>query len=161
MIGSPAISAGAVESSASQPPTGLPCRTIGVRWSSIRPASNGKVGANTAHFILGVQIESADSAIVEAWVRDANHECCVLPRQHCSVCVCEDNGMMHVEVFGKSGGSSERIASLSIFRGQVLDQERLAYAHSSLLSRAGFTAGTYDPPRLLDEYPHIPSPSLA
>ncbi len=121
-------------------------RAISVCWIAQSGGANG-----LRRFVLSIEPESNDHALVEAWVEHAQSRQTILHRQRLAIHTSISDQVLHIDLLsnnsnGNGSGGGHRLAMISLY---VQDESpRLLLAQTSLLEKAGFNAGGYDPPRL-------------
>lgn len=119
-------------------------RQTDVRTGPVRVCWSSFNGRAERRLVFSIDLESPGQAFVEACVEEQSQRRILLERQRMAVETSSHDRLRHIDVIGGNGDG--RIAALTLLQDQ--HGERVIYAHTSLLSRAGFHAGTYDAPVL-------------
>jgi hypothetical protein len=127
-------------------------RSFCIRWRSLQArARQGKRRLmESREFVIRVELISPDKCVFEALIQnDAGGETTVMPSSICAARCSEQEGMLHVDVFG-GGQHDERFLALSIECDEDGGADHLWYAATPLLAGSGFEAGMCDRAALVD-----------
>jgi hypothetical protein len=141
------MSAAGAETFPGELPASLRRRRLVVRWSAQMP--HGLDGpapqrsAGVVELVVALELVDGRCAIVEGWLAGPDRTQVLVPRQPAPCSLGLDHRLLHIDV----SLNDERTLALSL----EPDTERLFYARSALLGRAGLVAGAFDPPRMTVE----------
>lgn len=133
---------------AAPPGPSLVGQTIAVCWPSTRMTVNGSSARmQQVEFVLSLRVQTRDRLTVEAWIENGSQRDTVLTQQSAQARMLRESNALHIDVSANGDDGQARLAAISIVTDDAGGQ-RLLYAQTPLLSRGGFTAASYDAPKL-------------
>lgn len=129
-------------------PVGVaPAPRLELRWRShVSPWTTrfGGQAPQATHtrvdFVVLVALETPGRVVVESWLDAPERRVTVVARQSMPCVFSHDDTMVHLDVIR----GEHRVLSLTLSR----DHDRVVYARSDLIAKAGLGGGSYDPPSI-------------
>src|SRR5262245_49347250 len=137
-------------------------RAMFVMWSSTRAklVQNRSRVMTKLNLVLGIEFSDRNRGTIEAWIEQPASEAVgyasevggrlhVLKRQPARFETATDGELLHIDA-SIAEPAEPPIVSITM-RLDRFGMQRLVYARTPLLERAGFAPGAYDPPTMRDQ----------